>query len=276
MAGIVNSAPVGVENLVYAVLSDEAASTYGTPTLISPAINVKINPKSNSNTLYADNRAVETISSMGEVDVEIETQDLPLEVQAVLLGHTLDTTTKVMSYEADDIAPYVAIGFKVKKANGKYRYVWLLKGKFSEPEEEHSTQEDKTKFQTPKLKGTFLTRADGKWKYTADEDSGFTGGATWFTKVYSLLVVPSAPTNPVQDDTANTFGWTNVSGYDKASDYEYSTDGGATWLAVTANPQNVGNSAYAIGKVQVRIKADSATSRAAGASLSSTSAYTAN
>ncbi|KZL93974.1 major tail protein [Clostridium magnum] len=275
MSGIVNSAPVGVENLVYAVLSDEVAPTYGTPALISPAINVKINPKSNSDTLYADNRAVETVSSMGEVDVEIETQDLPLEVQAVLLGHTLDTTTKVMSYEADDIAPYVAIGFKVKKANGKYRYVWLLKGKFSEPEEEHSTQEDKTKFQTPKLKGTFLTRADGKWKYTADEDSGFTGGATWFTKVYSLLVVPSAPTNPVQDDTANTFGWTNVSGYDKASDYEYSTDGGATWLAVTANPQNIGNSAYAAGKVQVRVKVAVSTNRPAGLVLSSTSAYTA-
>jgi len=86
------------------------------------------------------------------------------------------------------MASYVAIGFKVKKANGKHRYVWLLKGKFSEPEEEHSTQENKTKFQTPKLKGTFLTREDGKWKYTADEDSGFTGGPTWFTNVYAPVV----------------------------------------------------------------------------------------
>lgn len=185
MPEVINSAPIGVENLVYAVLTDEALATYGTPALISPAINIKISPKSNSDTLYADNRAVETVSSLGEVDVEIETQDLPLEVQAVLLGHTLDATSKVMSYEADDIAPYVAIGFKIKKANGKYRYVWLLKGKFSEPEEEHSTQEDKTKFQTPKLKGTFLTRTDGKWKYTADEDSGFTGGTTWFDSVYA-------------------------------------------------------------------------------------------
>ena len=147
--------------------------------------NVKISPKSNSDTLYADNKAVETVSTLGEVEVELETQDLPLEVQAVLLGHTLDAASKVMSYEADDNAPYVAVGFKVKKGNGKYRYVWLLKGKFSEPEEEHSTQEDKTKFQTPKLKGTFLTRADGRWKYTADEDSGFTGGASWFTNVYA-------------------------------------------------------------------------------------------
>lgn len=189
MEDVTNSAPIGIENLVYAVLNDEKTKTYEAPALISPAIKVKINPKSNSDTLYADNRAVETVSSMGEIQVEIETQDLPLEVQAVLLGHKLDTTTKVMCYEANDIAPYVATGFKIKKADGKYRYVWLLKGKFSEPEEEHATQEDKTKFHTPKLKGTFLTREDGKWKYTADEDSGFTGGATWFDKVYDEPVV---------------------------------------------------------------------------------------
>lgn len=185
MSGIVNSAPIGVENLMYAVLTDETAGTYETPALIAPAINIKISPKSNSDTLYADNKAVETVSSMGEIDVEVQIQDLALEVQAALLGHKLDATSKVMCYAADDLVPYVAVGFKIKKANGKYRYVWLLKGKFSEPEEEHATQEDKATFQTPKVKGTFLTRLDGKWKYTADEDSGFTGGATWFTKVYA-------------------------------------------------------------------------------------------
>lgn len=275
MSGIVNSAPIGVENLVYAILTDETTSTYSSPALVSPAINVKISPKSNSDTLYADNKAVETATSLGEIDVEIETQDLPLEVQAALLGHTIDSTTRVMCSDVQDSAPYVAVGFKIKKANAKYRYVWLLKGKFSEPEEEHSSQEDKTKFQTPKIKGTFVTRTDGKWKYTADEDSGFTGGAAWFGSVYKPMIIPAAPTNPVQDDTANTFGWTNVSGYDNASDYEYSIDGGVTWSSVTANPQNVGNSAYAVGKVQVRVKADIENNRSAGLVLSSTSAYTA-
>ncbi|WP_196007902.1 major tail protein [Clostridium tyrobutyricum] len=275
MSVIVNSAPIGVENLVYAILTDETTSVYGTPALISPAINVKINPKSNSDTLYADNKAVETATSLGEIDVEIETQDLPLEVQAELLGHKIDSVTKVMCSDVQDSAPYVAVGFKIKKANAKYRYVWLLKGKFSEPEEEHSSQEDKTKFQTPKIKGTFVTRTDGKWKYTADEDSGFTGGTAWFGSVYKPMIIPAAPTNPVQDDTANTFGWTNVSGYDNASDYEYSTDGGVTWSAATANPQNVGNSAYDVGKVQVRVKADAEAGRLAGLVLSSTLAYTA-
>lgn len=276
MSGVINSAPIGVENLVYATLTDEDTLTYDTPKLVSPAINIKISPKSNSDTLYADNRAVETATSLGEIDVEIETQDLPLEVQAELLGHKIDSTSKVMCSDVQDSAPYVAMGFKIKKANSKHRYVWLLKGKFSEPDEEHSSQEDKTKFQTPKIKGTFLTRTDGKWKYTADEDSGFMGGATWFNKVYGQPIIPAAPTNPVQDDTANTFGWTNVSGYSNSSDYEYSVDGGTAWSAVTANPQSVGNASYAVGKVQVRVKADAGTNSSAGLALSSTAAYTAS
>jgi phi13 family phage major tail protein len=185
MAGVTNSAPIGVENLVYAILTNEPSGTYGAPTLISPAINVKVSPKSSIDTLYADNRAVEIVTNLGQIDVELEIQDLSLEVQADLLGHKIDPASKVMSYNTEDIPPYVAIGFKIKKGNRKYRYVWLLKGIFSEQEEEYATQEDKTKFQTPKINGTFVTRVDGQWKYTADEDSGFTGSSTWFSNVYA-------------------------------------------------------------------------------------------
>ena len=36
--------------------------------------------------------------------------------------------------------PYLAIGWRFLKANGKYRYVWLLKGKLSQEEEEGETK----------------------------------------------------------------------------------------------------------------------------------------
>lgn len=168
----VNSALVGLENLVYAKLTNEATNVYETPVAIAPAINAKIKPKVNSAILYGDNRAVETVSALGEIEVELEVTDLPLEVVAALLGHSLDAATGVITYNVDDIAPYVALGFKAKKANGKYRYVWLLKGKFEEQEDEYATTEDKVKFTTPKIKGTFVSRSDSNWKYTADEDSG--------------------------------------------------------------------------------------------------------
>ena len=85
---------------------------------------------------------------------------------------------------------------------------------------------------------------------------------------------PAAPTNPVQDDVHNTFGWTFVPGITSISDYQYSLDGGDTWNDATANPQTIPNQAYAAGMVQVRVKADAGTGRKAGEVLVSIADYT--
>lgn len=200
---IVHSATVGVESLVYAVMTDTSAMTYDTVKAMAPLINVKISPKINTESLYADNRKVEVSSALGDIDVEIEQQDLPLEVQADVLGHSLNATTGVMTYNDDDLAPYVAIGFKIRKANGKYKYIWLLQGRFEEFSDEAATKEDKVKFQTPKLKAAFLPRIDGNWKYVADQDSG-TVPATFLDAVYSPtidLVAPTVTTVPLDAAT---------------------------------------------------------------------------
>jgi len=47
--------------------------------------------------------------------------------RSVLLGHSV--TGGVLIKKSTDTAPYVALGFKSKKSNGSYRYVWLYKGK---------------------------------------------------------------------------------------------------------------------------------------------------
>ncbi|WP_044479804.1 GH92 family glycosyl hydrolase, partial [Paenibacillus antibioticophila] len=88
------------------------------------------------------------------------------------------------------------------------------------------------------------------------------------------LAKPAAPTNPVVDDTANSFGWTYVTGFSQPSDYQFSTDGGRTWMTATANPQLVGPVDYEIGAVQVRVKANEALGVAAGEPLLSDAVYT--
>ncbi|MBB3109647.1 putative alpha-1,2-mannosidase [Paenibacillus phyllosphaerae] len=88
------------------------------------------------------------------------------------------------------------------------------------------------------------------------------------------LATPAAPTNPVVDDKANTFGWTPVSGINAATDYQFSTDGGAKWRTASANPQTVGPLHYAAGAIQVRVKENIALNRAAGEVLRSNAAYT--
>lgn len=86
--------------------------------------------------------------------------------------------------------------------------------------------------------------------------------------------VPRAPKNGVVNDTADTFDWSFVLPHNNASDYEYSTDNGQNWQAVTEKPINVGENAYAKGSVQVRVKAQPENDIASGKALKSDKAYT--
>jgi len=117
--------------------------------------------------------------------MEFEAKDIDLNTQAALLGHSV--TGGVLVKKSTDTAPYVALGFKSKKSNGSYRYVWLYKGKFALQEQEYQTAEDKPKFQTPKIKGTFIKRTfDNAWQKIGDEDHpdwAVSTGTNWFTAV---------------------------------------------------------------------------------------------
>ena len=177
---------VGLKDLHYALLTADtsAAVTYASPVKIAGAISARISPAVNTATLYADDGPDEVISSLGEITVELQAKDIPLSVQAALLGHTIGDD-KVMVKKANDTAPYVAIGFKSLKSNGKYRYIWLYKGKFQLQEQEYRTKEDTPEFQVPTLVGAFVKRIkDNKWQSIGDEDAtGFTQASTWFNAV---------------------------------------------------------------------------------------------
>jgi phi13 family phage major tail protein len=193
MAGV----QVGLRDLHYIKLKtdndagveyDYGLSGTDKPVNIAGAINARISPSSNTATLYADDGPDEVATALGEIAVEIVAKDLSLDVQADLLGHTV--TSGVMYRSADDVAPYVAIGFKSLKSNGKYRYVWLYKGKFDLPEQEYKTKEDTPEFQTPTITGTFVKRIyDGAWQAIVDEDDLDSESPeidldTWFDEVY--------------------------------------------------------------------------------------------
>jgi len=177
---------VGLRDLHYAILTQDDAMgvAYEDPVKIAGAISATITPTVNTETLFADDGPSETASALGEITVELQVKDLPLPVQAALLGHDLENG--VLIRNADDNAPYVALGFRSLKSNGKYRYVWLYKGKFAPPEQQYQTKEDTPAFQTPTITGTFVKREyDDAWQAVGDEDEpGFTAGATWFDAVY--------------------------------------------------------------------------------------------
>jgi len=217
---VVNSATTGIKRLVYALMTDELLETYSTVKDAPPLISIKVSPKVETATLYADNKAVETATSMGDISIDIETQDLPLEVQADFLGHALDPLTGTMVYNVDDKPPYMALGYQRTKGNGKSRYVWLYKVKFQEIEEEGKTQEDKVTFQTPKLSGLAIANKNGDWKKVADEDSKGTPIVDFLATVPVSgapdLIAPTVTTVPIEGAVGVLVGASIIYTFSKA------------------------------------------------------------
>jgi len=109
-----------------------------------------------------------------------------------LTGATLDDNKVLISTSEDGGAP-VAIGFRAKKANGKYRYFWLYRVKFGIPATNLQTKGDSITFSTPTIEGTVMRRnkPDGQgkhpWKAEVSEDDPGVSPETitgWYTEVY--------------------------------------------------------------------------------------------
>lgn len=181
------SRQVGLRDIHVAVLQTDSSSavTYGTPAKLERAINAKLSPKSNSENIYSDDTVEDIITAFEGIDVEIEVNQLSLTSRALLQGASV--VNGVLIENKDDIAPTIALGFKSKKANGKFRFVWLLKGKFELATDDFDTESEKPKAQSAKIKGKFYSRDfDGNYRFIADEDAEDIDEAlitAWFTEV---------------------------------------------------------------------------------------------
>lgn len=162
---------IGLEKLTVAkITTDESTGTvYAEPVKLERSIKAKISPKTSSEKLYSDDSVEEILNNFDSCDVEIELNQLTIASRALLQGSKIVDGMLVES--KDDLAPEVALGFRSKKSNGKYRYVWLLKGKFEHTEDEYETIGEKPTPKTNSLKGSFYSRNDGNWRIMEDEDS---------------------------------------------------------------------------------------------------------
>jgi phi13 family phage major tail protein len=182
-----NSGLIGLDNLVFAVLSkdDSTGATYTTPQKLGEAIDVKVTPSVANLSVYGDDALLDQANELQSLTLEMTIVTLPLSVQATLLGHTI--ATGVMHRGVNDVAPYVAVGYRRRKMNGKFRYTWLYKGVFEEITDQGQTKNDKPAVTNATLKATFLPRVfDGLLDVSADEEeTGFTPeiATGWFTTV---------------------------------------------------------------------------------------------
>lgn len=172
MAGV----KIGLKDVVYAILTDDGVATpgeatYATPKPLKGAITANFSPNASNDTLFADDGPYDTASTLGAMTLELNVADLPSDTYAEIIGAKIDATTKVVVNSSNDQPPYMAVGMKIAKSNGKYRYIWYLKGKFAAPDESNQTKADSINWNTPTITGNFLKRsADDNWRFAVDTD----------------------------------------------------------------------------------------------------------
>lgn len=187
-------ATIGLDKLYYAIITEGTGGveTYGTPKVMAKAISAELAPQIAEATLYADDGAAENVKEFTSATFTLGVDDLASDVMADLLGVTVDKNGVVVS-TPDDAAPYVAVGFRAKRSNGKYQYFWLYRVKFGVPNNTLATKGESITFNTPSIVGTVMRRnkADGNgghpWKVDVVEGATGVTAATingWYENVY--------------------------------------------------------------------------------------------
>jgi phi13 family phage major tail protein len=165
---------IGIRDFHVAILNENTDiaggnPTYETITKIPGIISANCSTERTSDSFYSDDSVEETYSSFNQITVELEVSNLTIAERALLLGQK--TNKGVAVGNVDDTPQYVAIMFRSKKTNGKFRYVCMPKGKFTEPSESYASEGESVTAQTLTMTFTGIPlKANGNYKIVADED----------------------------------------------------------------------------------------------------------
>ena len=187
-------ATIGLDKPYFSIITEDAngQETYGTPKVMAKAIQADLTVNNATASLYADDGVDESVDEFTSGTLSLGLNDLASTVAAELLGARVDTNG-VLVNSTNDIAPYVAVGFRARKANGNYRYFWLYRVKFGVPATNLATKGESITFQTPTIEGTVMrrnkpdTQDKHPWKTeVTDGDTGVSAATIsgWFSAVY--------------------------------------------------------------------------------------------
>ncbi|WNF36824.1 phage tail protein [Bacillaceae bacterium IKA-2] len=187
-------ATIGLDRLYYSKITEGAngTETYETPISLAKAMKADLSVELAEAVLYADDGAAEVVKEFKSGKLSLGIDDIGTTAAEDLTGAKIDDNKVLISASEDGGTP-VAIGFRAKKANGKYRYFWLFRVKFGIPATNLLTKGDSISFQTPTIEGTVMRRnkLDGlgnhPWKAeVSEDDTGVVADtiSTWFTEVY--------------------------------------------------------------------------------------------
>ena len=187
-------ATIGLDKLYYAKITEaeNGEETYGKPTQLAKAMSADLSVELAEATLYADDGAAEIVKEFKSGKLTLGIDDIGATVASDLSGATIDANGVIVSTSEDGGTP-VAVGFRAKKSNGKYRYFWLYRVKFGIPATNLATKGDNITFSTPTIEGTILrrnkadTRGKHPWKAEVTEGDTTVTEETivnWYNEVY--------------------------------------------------------------------------------------------
>ncbi len=187
-------ATIGLDKLYYAKITEDenGLEIYGSPIPLAKAMTAELSVELAEATLYADDGAAEVVKEFQSGTLSLGIADIGARVAEDLTGAVIDGN-KVLISTSEDNGGCVAVGFRAKKSNGKYRYFWLYRVKFGIPATNLTTKGESIEFSTPTIEGTVMRRNKpdilGKhpWKAEVNEDD--TGVPTtviseWYKAVY--------------------------------------------------------------------------------------------
>ena len=191
-------ATIGLDKLYYAKITEgeNGEETYVAPVQLAKAMSADLSVELAEATLYADDGASEVVKEFKSGTLSLGIDDIGAEVASDLTGATIDQNKVLVSASEDGGSP-VAVGFRAKKSNGKYRYFWLYRVIFGIPATNLATKGDSITFSTPTIEGTVLRRnkpgANGKHPWKAEVTEGTSGTETTIESWYDAVYEPSYP-----------------------------------------------------------------------------------
>ena len=167
-------AKIGLKYPIAGKLTEGDTNTYGAKKVVGKAIKADIKLTKSSAKLYANDVLAESDSSVTGGTISLEVDELDDISYNFLLGHNKVGETDEIVANTNDTSPYVGFGFygsKMVSNVKKYRAIFLVKVKFSEPDDSNSTKSENTSFATQTIEGEIVVLEDGTWKYEETFDT---------------------------------------------------------------------------------------------------------
>ena len=188
----------GIDSVYYAkVLSDTKEEiTFDTPKYLCPVAELGKTTEASSEAHYYDNKALISLTSEGADEVTLTTSAIPIDVLAEITGKYFDEELGMMA-ENSGIAPDIALLYRTKGTDGKYRYVTRYKMKASIPEETVATEDDGTDANGQELTLTGVStvhefaKGGSAKSVIVDTRYGTADVSTWFDTVHTIDDVKS-------------------------------------------------------------------------------------